>query len=65
VRSAGPSRAEVERAVRAQLYGERSEVASTATRVPGDDPRRAGLGRSFGRRYRVVGLLGVGGMATV
>ncbi len=57
--------AEVERAVRAQLYGERSEVASTATRVPRDDPRRAGLGRSLGGRYRVVGQLGAGGMATV
>ena len=57
--------AEVEQAVRAQLYGERSEIASTATRVLRDDPRRAGLGRSLGGRYQVVGQLGMGGMATV
>ena len=55
---------ELERSVRAQLYGEPAQVVATG--VPGvrDDPRRAGLGRLLGGRYTLVELLGAGGMAT-
>ena len=56
---------ELERSVRAQLYGEAGQVVATG--VPGarEDPRRAGLGRLLAGRYRLLELLGAGGMATV
>ncbi len=55
---------ELERSVRAQLYDEPVQVVATG--VPGvrDDPRRAGVGRLLGGRYRLVELIGAGGMAT-
>ena len=56
---------ELERSVRAQLYGEAGQVVATG--VPGtrEDPRRVGLGRLLAGRYRLLELLGAGGMATV
>ena len=56
---------ELEQSVRAQLYGEAGQVVATG--VPGarEDPRRAGLGRLLAGRYRLLELLGAGGMATV
>ena len=55
---------ELERSVRAQLYGEPAQVVVTGAPGLRDDPRRAGLGRVLGGRYTLVELLGAGGMAT-
>ena len=56
---------ELERSVRAQLYGEPGQVVATGVPAVRDDPRRAGLGRVLAGRYRLLELLGAGGMATV
>jgi serine/threonine protein kinase len=55
---------ELERSVRAQLYGEPAQIVATGAPGVRDDPRRAGLGRVLGGRYTLVELLGAGGMAT-
>jgi serine/threonine protein kinase len=57
----GPSPdVEVERSVSDRLYGDRAQVAATPI-GPGAGP----LGRLVGSRYRLLELLGAGGMATV
>jgi hypothetical protein len=56
---------ELERSVRAQLYAEPGQVVETGVPAVRDDPRRAGLGRVIAGRYRLIELLGAGGMATV
>ena len=56
---------ELERSVRAQLYGEPAQVVATGVPAVRDDPRRAGLGRVLAGRYRLIELLGAGGMAAV
>ena len=59
-----PTDLEIELSVRDQLYGDRGEL--TAKPLPRRPPADAGaVGRCMGARYRLVGRIGTGGMATV
>ena len=59
-----PTDLEIELSVRDQLYGDRGEL--TAKPLPHRPSADAGaMGRCMGARYRLVGRIGTGGMATV
>ena len=61
--SAEQTQIDVERAVRNQLYGERSDLTvAPLARAP---VRARRLGELLGGRYRLLSLIGVGGMTNV
>ena len=58
-----PTHVDVERSVRDRLYGERSDVRAVpvaGTAVPAEAPTQL-----LGERYRLLGLIGAGGMSNV
>jgi serine/threonine protein kinase len=60
-----PTQLEIEQSVRDQLYGDRGEVAAKPLSRPAPVVETGPLGRSMGARYRLLQVIGAGGMATV